>query len=83
MAYRDLFADATLIYTADVPSTKSSLTVYASKAKKGVKYLTMNGKSRTSFTVKRNAAGVSAVTLVATASGKVTKVTYVITVNWK
>ncbi len=75
------FSAPKLDYTVTIPATRSSITIYATKAGTGVKSLTMNGRVTTSVLAKPPVGGSTVVTIVATASNGVTKVTYRVTVK--
>lgn len=75
------FTATTLEYNVDIPASRSSITIYAAKASTGVKSVTMNGQAVTSLTVKPAAGSPLTVTIVATATDGVTKVTYKVYVN--
>jgi hypothetical protein len=75
------FSATTLSYTVTIPASRASITVFATKAAKGVKALTMNGHKATSLLVKPALGASVTVTIVATASDGITTVTYVVTVH--
>ena len=76
-----VFTPTTGQYYINLPAGVSSVTVKVTKAKTGVKSLTINGKSQTSFTAKPVIGGTVPVTVVATAADNTTKATYVISVT--
>lgn len=75
------FSATTLNYTVTIPATRTSITIYATKARTGVKSLTMNGRAVTSLLVKPAVGKSVVVTVVATATDGKTKSTYYVTVK--
>ncbi len=75
------FSATTLGYAVNLPATRSSITIYATKASSGVKSLTMNGKAVASLTVSPAVGGSYPVVIVATAADGTTKITYRVTVK--
>ncbi len=75
------FSAARLDYTVTIPATRTSITIYATKARTGVKSMTMNGRVTTSVLAKPPVGGSTVVTIVATASDGIAKSTYRVTVK--
>jgi hypothetical protein len=75
------FSATTLDYTVTIPSTRSSITIYVTKASSGVKTVTMNGSATTSLVVKPSAGGSAKVVITATATDGTTKISYTVTVK--
>lgn len=75
------FSATTLAYTVNLPATRSSVTLYATKAATGVKSLTIDGKAVTSLTVSTPVGGAISHVITATAADGITKVTYRVTVK--
>lgn len=75
------FSATTLTYTVSIPSSKSSITIYATKASTGVKSMKINGKAVTYLLVKPPVGGSVTVTITALATDGKTTVTYKVIVK--
>ncbi len=76
-----VFSPTSMDYTIDLPATTSYVTVYVTKASSGVKALTINGRSASSYTARPAVGGTEVIVVNAVASDGVTSVTYTITVK--